>query len=123
MLSVKTHNVLDYVAGAGLVILSAAVSDVAPARNLFLILGFGQIAYSLLTNYRYSLLKLIPLGFHMGLDILAGVLLIAGPFLFGYRDSLSGGQLGLHIAMGLAVFALVAFTNRKSDSLSARVSS
>ena len=73
MMSLKTHNILDYVAGAGCVMLSSAVGDVPAARNLLISAGLGQIAYSLFTNYRYSAAKLIPLGVHMGLDLGAGL--------------------------------------------------
>jgi hypothetical protein len=115
MMSLRTHNILDYVGGALVALCSFAVADVEPARNLFLAAGLGQIAYSLLTRYQYSLVKAIPLGAHMVLDILAGVALIAGPSLFRYREALTGGQVGLHVALGAGVFALVLLTNRKTE--------
>lgn len=116
MISLRTHNILDYVAGAAVAVLSSAVAGVQTAFNLFLILGLGQIAYSLLTNYRYAAIRVIPLGAHMALDVAAGALLLLGPWLFGYRDLLTGGQTALHIVIGLGLFALVGFTPRKTET-------
>lgn len=120
MISLRTHNVLDYVAGAAVIVLAAAVGNVGPARSLFLVAGGGQIVYSLFTNYHYSILKLIPLGVHMTLDCVAGFALLAGPWIFGYRDQITGGQLALHIVLGAGVLALVAFTNRKTETIAGK---
>lgn len=112
MLSLQTHNVLDYVIG-GLLILAPAVfgfSGVLPARNVFLTLGFGLIGYSLLTNYRYSIAKLIPVPVHMGLDVMAGVVLILSPALFDYRPALTSFQYAIHFIYGAGAIGLVALT-------------
>lgn len=115
-ISLDTHNVLDYVIGAVLV-LSPAIfgfSDLTAARNLFLVLGFGLIAYSLCTNYRYSIFKFISVPTHMTFDVLAGLCLIAGPWLLGYAPLLSNGLLLLHFIYGASAILLVAFTQRRT---------
>lgn len=118
MIPLKVHNVLDYVVGV-LLALSPYVfgfSDVVAARNVFLVLGIGLIAYSALTNYYYSVAKVIPLGVHMVLDALSGIVLILSPALFGYRDVITDGQFALHFVMGIAALGLVALTRTRTES-------
>lgn len=114
MISLKTHNVLDYVFGVVLALcpylFNFTTLDVA--RNLFQTVGIGLLVYSLMTNYRYSIIKLISVRAHLALDVVAGALLMIAPWLFGYRLSLSGFQTSVHVIAGLAVLGLVAFTER-----------
>jgi hypothetical protein len=117
MIPLKVHNVLDYVIGVALA-LSPYVfgfSDVTAARNVFLVLGIGLIAYSSITNYYYSVAKIIPLGVHMVLDALAGIVLILSPALFGYRDLITDGQFALHFVMGIGTLGLVALTRTRTE--------
>jgi hypothetical protein len=118
MVSLKTHNILDYVGGAVLILAPFlfGFADVNAARNVFMIGGFALIAYSLFTNYYYSLARVIPLGVHMTLDTLNGVLLITAPWIFNYREFLTPGQEYLHYIVGVGVFALVAVTREKTET-------
>ena len=115
MISLKTHNVLDYLIGVVLAFcpyfFNFATIDIA--RNVFQTAGVGLIVYSLLTNYRYSIIKAIPVRVHMVLDVINGAVVLLAPWLFGYRASITNFQMGVHVALGLIVFALVAFTNRR----------
>jgi hypothetical protein len=112
MIPLNTHNVLDYVIGAFLILAPAlfGFSEVLAARNTFLALGVGMIGYSLITNYRYSLAKLIPLSVHMGLDVMVGVALILAPAIFDYRPSLTNFQYAVHFLLGAGAIGLVALT-------------
>jgi hypothetical protein len=115
-MSLKTHNILDYVAGAVAILCSSAVGSIPAARDLFLAAGVAQIAYSLFTNYRYSVARLIPVGVHMILDCLAGLALLVGPWVFRYSGGLSRGQIALHVILGAGILALVGFTRRRTES-------
>jgi hypothetical protein len=118
MVSVRTHNILDYV-GAAVLVLSPFLfgfSDVETARNVFLFCGFGLALYSLITRYPISIAKIIPLGVHMVLDVLAGLFLMIAPSLFNYREFLTDLQYGLHFVLGIGVIGLVAVTRRKTES-------
>lgn len=117
IIPLNVHNVMDYVVGTALV-LSPFVfgfSDVPMARSLFLVLGLGLIGYSLVTRYRYSIAKIIPLGVHMFMDFAAGVIVMAAPWLMGYRGQLTGGQTAVHIIFGLGAIGLVAFTKPRTE--------
>jgi hypothetical protein len=115
MISLRTHSIFDYIIGAVLVVCPSVFgfSDLYPARNIFLVLGFGLVIYSLLTDYQLSIFKLIPLPVHMTLDVLAGIALILAPSVFNYRFQLTGGQYALHWIMGLGAMTLVAVTRTR----------
>ncbi|MGZ3703039.1 MAG: SPW repeat domain-containing protein [Bdellovibrionota bacterium] len=117
MLSLKTHNVIDYVAGVFLLFVPAifGFSEIDAARNVFLFSGIALIAYSLLTKYEYALWRVIPVSAHMSLDVLNGVLIMLAPWIFGYRDVLTPTQEVLHYVLALGVFGLVAFTQPQTD--------
>lgn len=123
MISLTTHNVLDYVIGAFLVFAPAlfGFSEVDAARNTFLTLGFALIIYSLLTQYRYSIVKWIPVGVHMALDVALGVIVMLAPWAVGYNNALTPGQTTLHFVLGIGAIVLVIATRtRASRDLRAR---
>ncbi len=112
MVSLNTHNIIDYVIGA--VLLASpyffGFADVAAARDTFLVLGTTLIAYSLLTQYRFSIFKWIPIGMHMALDVAIGVITLFAPWAGGYRDFITPGQTALHVILGLGAIGLVVLT-------------
>lgn len=118
MISLRVHNILDYVVGVVLLVCPwlFGFGEVMAARNLFVWGGIALIAYSLLTNYYYAIARVIPLGVHMTLDALLGIVVILGPALFGYRDLITGGQYALHIVLGIGALGLVALTRPRTES-------
>jgi hypothetical protein len=84
----KYHAPLDYIVGA--VLIAApwifGFSDIDEATAVSIVLGAGLIAYSLVTNYELGVWKLAPMAVHNLIDIVAGALLAASPWLFGYGD-------------------------------------
>lgn len=118
MLSLKVHNVLDYIIGAALLASPYVFgfSEIPDARNVFVVIGGAWILYSLLTRYRYSVLKLIPLGVHMALDAAASVILMLWPTFSAYRDQLTGFQYALHFIFGIGALVMVTLTRTLSES-------
>ena len=121
LLSLKTHNLLDYALGAFLLLCPSlfGFSGVSSARNTFLNLGFGLVGYSFFTRYRYSLFKLIPLGFHMFLDVVLGISMILAPWVLGYRPLITTGQYALHWIVGAAAILMVTITRTRAESAAA----
>jgi hypothetical protein len=118
MISLRSHNILDYVGGA-LLILSPFLfgfADVDAARNVFMLSGFFLIMYSLFTNYEFAALRVIPLGVHMSLDVIIGIVVLTAPFIFGYREFITAGQEYLHYILGVGVIALVGFTAERTEA-------
>ncbi len=118
MIPLKVHNVLDYVIGAFLVVSPwmFGFSDIPAARTVFVFAGLALVAYSLLTNYHYSVAKVIPLGVHMTLDAIIGVVTILAPAMFGYRELLTNGQYALHVILGVGAIGLVAMTKPRTEA-------
>jgi hypothetical protein len=124
MIPLNTHGILDYVIGAVLVASPYVFgfSQIPEAASVFLALGIGLIAYSLLTRYKYSVLKLVPIPLHMFLDAAIGVFIMLAPSLFAYQALLTTGQYVLHFALGLGTLAFVALTGPTDRSAVVAVS-
>lgn len=118
MVPLKVHNVLDYIIAAVLLVAPwlFGFSDIPAARNFFLFAGIALGVYSAMTNYYYSLVKAIPLGVHMAMDVITGVAVILAPALFGYRDLITGAQNALHVVLGLGAVGLVALTRPRTEA-------
>jgi SPW repeat-containing protein len=84
----KFHAPLDYIVGAVLIAgpWIFQYSDSGAATAISIALGIGLIAYSLFTNYELGLWKVAPMAVHNVIDIVAGALLAASPWLFGFAD-------------------------------------
>jgi predicted cobalt transporter CbtA len=68
----KMHGLLDYLVG---VVLIAApwlfgFADDGPATYIPVALGAGALVYSILTNYEFGVVRLIPFRVHLLLDVL-----------------------------------------------------
>jgi len=103
----KLHAPLDYIVG---VVLIAApwifqFSEHTAATVVPIVLGIGLIAYSLFTNYELGVWKVAPMAVHNLIDIAAGTLLAASPWLFGFADESANVWLP-HVVVGLAAIFL-----------------
>jgi hypothetical protein len=103
----KLHAPLDYIVG---VVLIAApwifqLSEHTAATVVPIVLGIGLIAYSLFTNYELGVWKVAPMAVHNLIDIAAGTLLAASPWLFGFADESANVWLP-HVVVGLAAIFL-----------------
>jgi hypothetical protein len=95
----RIHGVLDYLMG---VVLIAApwlldFADGGPEQWVPVILGAGTIVYSLLTRYELGVARIIPMPVHLWIDLAAGILLAASPWLFGFSDEVWAP----HLILGL----------------------
>jgi uncharacterized membrane protein HdeD (DUF308 family) len=61
--------------------------DVTSATVVSVAVGAAMLVGGLMTRWRYSLVKLIPLRVHFYWDLLLGVILIAAPFVLGDSDN------------------------------------
>lgn len=94
------HSVLDY--SNGLMVAMAGLASRRPeAKVAGALLGASVISVSLLTDYRLSLAKLIPIEMHEVLDYAWSASVIAAPFVLGYRKRAPVASL-IQIATGAA---------------------
>lgn len=118
----KVHGVLDYVVAIALILAPVifGFSNVGGAAVIVpIVLGIGLIVYSLFTRYELGAVKLIRMPLHLVFDVVASLILIASPFLFGFINQAPNAWLP-HIIVGAAVIVVVIFSQpQPGPSLSA----
>ncbi|TWR30928.1 hypothetical protein FPZ43_00145 [Mucilaginibacter pallidiroseus] len=89
IISTKTHAVLDYLAGA-LITFSPWIFGFAHLGGapLFipLLIGSMQLVMALFSQHQLGLFKAVPMQLHLTIDMLAGCVLIASPFIYGFAQ-------------------------------------
>lgn len=85
----RVHGALDYLVG---VLLIAApwlfnFSGTEAATWTTVLIGAGTIVYSTLTNYEFGVAPVISMPTHLGIDGMAGIILIVSPWLFGFSNA------------------------------------
>ena len=103
----KFHAPLDYIVGAALIAAPwiFMFSEHTAATVVPVVLGIGLIAYSLFTNYELGVWKVAPMAVHNLIDVAAGTLLAASPWIFGFADE-SANVWVPHVVVGLAAVFL-----------------
>jgi len=109
------HSVMDYVDG-----LTVATGFFLPQNRrdnaacwTSLALGASVVGVSLLSDYRLSVAKIIPIRAHEAIDYVWGAACIAAPFALGYWKK-SPRVAFTHIAVGAAAILASLFTDYRS---------
>ena len=103
----KYHAPLDYIVGAALIAapwIFQFSGHTAPTV-VSIVLGIGLIGYSLFTNYELGVWKIAPMAVHNLIDVVAGALLAASPWIFGFADE-SANVWAPFVVVGLAAIFL-----------------
>jgi hypothetical protein len=87
-ISRRFHGVMDYIMG---VVLIAApwifgFSNIGAAKWCAVGVGVLMLIMSMLTDYEVGVLKIVPMGTHLTMDVIAGIFLAVSPWLFGFND-------------------------------------
>jgi hypothetical protein len=105
----RVHGVLDYLMGALLIaapwLLGFATGG--PEQWAPVAAGATAIAYSLLTDYELGVVKRIPVPWHLLLDGIAGVVLMASPWVLDFDEKVWIP----HVAAGALEVVVAFFTN------------
>ena len=103
----KFHAPLDYIVGVALIAAPwiFQFSEHLAATLVPIVLGIGLITYSLLTDYELGVIKVAPMAVHNLIDVVAGTVLAASPFIFGFADE-SANVWAPHVVVGLAAIFL-----------------
>lgn len=77
----KTHGILDYLTGALLIVAPwlFGFANGGAAQTVPVVIGIAIIAMALFTDYELGAVKTIPLNFHLGTDVAAGLFLAVSP--------------------------------------------
>ncbi len=82
----RLHAVLDYVCAVILLLASSFIPFHDPNMKTFSMAAGGfLLLYTILTDYKLSLLRMIPFFVHRGADLMVGVLVAFSPIHFGVR--------------------------------------
>jgi SPW repeat len=110
----KFHAPLDYIVGVALIAAPwiFQFSEHTAATVVPIVLGIGLIAYSLFTDYELGVWKVAPMAVHNLIDIVAGTLLAASPWIFGFADEPANVWVP-HVVVGLAAIFLGLTTVQK----------
>jgi hypothetical protein len=112
------HGMLDYPAGL-LLIASPWIfgfSDVGGAATTVpIVIGVLVLVQSLMTDYELSLVDVLPLPAHLMMDVLAGVVLAASPWIFGFADEGTSAWVP-HLVFGLGLLAAGLMTQHHRET-------
>src|SRR3954452_9966627 len=102
----RIHAPLDYIVGVALIAAPwiFQFSQHTAATVVPIVLGIGLIAYSLFTNYELGVWKVAPMAVHNVIDIVAGTLLAASPWLFSFADEGANAWVPFVVIGGAAIF-------------------
>ena len=110
----RVHAVLDYLTGLALIAAPFVLNfaDNGPAQWVPMILGTAILIMSLMTDYEVSVARVIPMQFHLGVDAVGGLLLVASPWLYGFADQV----VWPHVIIGLFAVGVALVTNIVPDA-------
>jgi len=106
------HSVMDYVDGLS-VASGALLDDNTAAFTASIALGASAIATSLMTDYRLSAMKVIPIRTHEVIDHVWGLSCIAAPFVLGYWKKAPRVAM-THVMTGAMNILLSLFTDYRA---------
>lgn len=112
LLSSTSHASLDYIYG-GLLAGSPWIYGFNGIQGALwppVITGLLSIVMGIFTNYEGGFIKIIPFKVHLAIDVLAGIALMASPWILGFADEVWVP----HLLMGLIVLAVTLFTERNT---------
>ncbi len=112
IISTRTHGAIDYLTGAGLLAAPPllGISDEPAAARTLRAAGLAAVAYSLLTDYEFGVVRVIPMPAHLAIDATSGALVAASPWLFGFAERGPRYRLS-HVLIGLSE-VLAALTSK-----------
>jgi hypothetical protein len=118
ILSTRTHGIIDYLMGLVLIVAPYLLGFATggPEQWVPMTLGIAMIVYSLATDYEFGVARVLPMPAHLVLDGLAGLLLAASPWLFGFADRVYWP----HLILGLLELGTSVMTDPRSRRDAAR---
>lgn len=108
-LSPTNHGIIDYLAAVALIVAPFILkmgSNNPMALWISVVTGIVVIMVSLVTRYRYGVIKVIPFGGHLTLDLLVATIFMLVPFFF----ELEGLDAAYYYLNAAVVYLVVAVT-------------
>lgn len=116
-ISTRTHTIIGLVVGV-LLLLAPFIfgfNDNTAAMLSARIVGLFIIVSELVTTSPYSPLKLVPMRFHIALDVITGLFLALTPVFFGFGGD--GANVWLpHVIVGILTIGYALMTRTADDT-------
>ncbi len=109
-ISTRTHGIVDYVFSATLIALPLAFRWNGRAARLAVGAGLATLGVSLLTNYEWGAVRLLPMKAHLGIDAAENSMLMSAPKMVA-DDRTAGRVLA---ALGMIGSTIGALTKTQS---------
>jgi hypothetical protein len=114
-ISTYTHGIMDYAMGGALLFApelfgfrKGGAASVVPR-----VMGLAMVKQALLTDYELGAMKVLPMKAHLAMDMVAGGLLAASPWLFGFSHRPRNEWMP-HVVAGAAEVATALMTESES---------
>ena len=108
------HSVMDY-ANSGMFFVEGLATDDDTAMIASMALGVAGAGVSLMTDYKLSVAKVIPVEAHEVIDYAWSAAAIAAPFVFGYWKTAPRVAL-MHVAAGACTIVASLLTDYRAYS-------
>jgi hypothetical protein len=110
----RVHGPIDYVVGVALIAAPwiFQFSEHRAATIVPIVLGIGLILYSLATDYELGVFRVLPMSMHNLFDVIAGAVLAASPWIFGFSDNTANVWVP-HLIVGIAAIILGLTTEQR----------
>ena len=115
MITSRLHGVIDYIVGIALIAAPwlfgfADFENFAAATWTPIVIGLAMIGMSLMTNYEFSIVKIISMRAHLMLDFVLAMVLALSPWLLNFADYVYAP----HLIVGLAEVLIVSMTIKQA---------
>jgi hypothetical protein len=112
----KPHGVIDYVVDA-VFLLAPSIFNFSPAAaTLAYVVAGVHFLMNIFTRYPMGLVKVIPFPIHGTMELIASIVLVLAPNLFGFTTDVNATWF-FRIS-GVAVFGVWSLTNYRSSQIS-----
>lgn len=113
ILNPRVHGYLDYIAVLFLLVAPSLFGFSGVPATILYVIAAAYLVMILLTNYPLGVVKVIPFPLHGGVELLAGILFIALPWLAGFADTETTAR-NVYVATGATLFAVWLVTDYRA---------
>src|SRR3954470_22863528 len=114
-MSTATHGIIDYVT-SGMMAMMPKLLGFGPKATAIVEGAAGSAAvYSMMTDYEYGLVKVLPVKAHLTLDALSGGMLIGAAMMLDDED-----ESGRAALAALGIFEIIAAVSTQTTSMNER---
>lgn len=120
ILNPRVHGYIDYLAVLYFLAAPSLFGLTGLPATIFYVLAAAHLILTLLTAYPLGVVKVIPFPLHGAIELLAGIALVALPWLLGFANSDVLAR-NIYVASGALLFIAWLVTDYKTAEISQQV--